>query len=97
MKKIDELRLFSEALPPYLVDGRDSALRRALKVQLYCTLVTACFAARRAEMPNFQRAELMALRHRAEALAKELGFTIQPEQGLPGMLAEPLRELLGDG
>lgn len=71
-------------------------MNRIEKVHLYCTLVTACWAARRPEMPNFQATALEALRGRVEALARDLGFTIDPRHCLPEMLAEPLRELLGE-
>lgn len=96
--RIDELRVFSEGeeMPPRLVDVRDVALRRLLKVHLYCTLVTACFAGRRVEMPNFEVTELAKLRRRVEALAKDLRFTIDDRHTLPEMLGEPLGELLGE-
>lgn len=65
---------------------------RPAKLQLYCTLVTACFAVQRREGEDYDR-----LRLRVELLARELGLTIGDRQTLPEMLVEPVRQLLGDG
>lgn len=74
--------------------GLAPLVARALRIQLYCTLVTACFVQ---ALRDSRSEHLPALRQRVQELANELGFTVNDAHTLPEMLAEPLRELLGDG